>query len=107
MREAVSDATKTVPDVPLWVAISITSTVTAITSMSGVTVGYPHDHARPQAGKARQPGQYQRFVEMTRELGAESDEDALGRAFDRVAAGKPGHPKPEPKKRGKKPPKGR
>jgi hypothetical protein len=36
---------------------------------------------------------------MARELGAESDEETFGKAFDRVAAGKPGHPNVEPKKR--------
>jgi hypothetical protein len=38
---------------------------------------------------------------MARELGTDSEEEAFGRAFDKVAAGKPGHPEPTRRKKRK------
>lgn len=55
----------------------------------------------PKQDKPDNPAQSQRFIDMARELGAEGDEESFGKAFDRVAAGKPGHPEPVVRKKRK------
>jgi hypothetical protein len=47
------------------------------------------------APKQDDPAQSKRFIEMARELGADGDEKAFGKAFDKVVTGKPGHPEPQ------------
>ena len=56
---------------------------------------------KQDASKPDNPVQSQRFIDMARELGAEGDEETFGRAFDKVAAGSPERPKPEPRKKRK------